>query len=833
MATKKTIEFKAKFDLSEFDKGAQKVQDRMRQITSPVTTSAAMQKAQSMMAQLGIGQITPQDEARRRSYDNTVKQSQRELEQIAQRQWQAAQKLEVILDKRIEKLNKLKDLEKGLLLTNQDTSRIKEQIARSEERIAITRAKVSGRALNVQSATESLQDMAGDQIGSYGGLQASPVDRLRRAYSMYGISGGLGMLGRISGGMGRLAFGGATVLAGAYNMYNTQSLAQRDYELSVRQAQGNVINQGPAGQALSSIYAGQGTRFAYEAAQRNVAVSEAMKYRQDLERNTGLSAIASRAIAGAGAGAASGAFGGGIFAGLTGGIGAAAVPVLSALGGIGGGAGSLLRDLSNPLTRSTMFGSASERQTLLSAEAAKRYQQTLEAEKSRSPLKFLSQEQFLQNYQQDLGIQRALGLSDTDFYGKEDVRSGNVVGGMYNNLLNRGYTRDEIMRSVGGVLQAGGSTAAAGSQTGLVQQMQRAGFSNASQTVGAISRITGSIAETEQATIKVMEEAFKRGLDKSEFRQESVKFQEILTGAITSSGVVSGQGAINAAQIMAGFVANPENMQSIGAASGAKQFYESNLKNTLNQSIQAAGLMEIPGLGFSDANALMRMSTEELFDEGNMQVSAAAEAAGMSREELVQKVQQSKLNAFTVTKSGQQAVEGAKAAVLKKEQDLVGQGVDRQEARKRAYQDFISSPEAGKLMNILGMESTGFQDLKYAEKQGVITGVLGMESKTIEKEINVRDTLQKAADQQSIGNAQEEATAKQQQITNQTFVQQGYAPLKQAAEKLKEMSASAMNAAMMLESAVKTGDTSSITNAMSNFQKNTEPPKAGASKAGK
>lgn len=832
MATKKTIEFKAKFDLSEFDKGAQKIQERMRQITAPTATSAAMQKAQSMMAQLGIGQITPQDEARRRSYDNTVRQSQRELEQIAQRQWQAAQRLEVILDKRIEKLNKLKDLEKGLLLTNQDTSRIKEQIARSEERIALTRAKVTGRALNVQSAAESLQDISGYE-GGYAGLQASPMDRIRRAYGMHGIGGAIGMAGRTMGGFGGLGFGAAALAAGAYNIYNTQSLAQRDYELSVRQAQGSVINQGPAGQALASIYSGQGTRFAYESAQRNTAISEAMKYRQDLERNTSLSGIASRAVAGAGAGAASGAFGGGLFAGLTGGVGAAAIPLLSALGGIGGGAGSLLRDLSNPLTRATMFGSAEERQSLLSSEAAKRYQQTLEAEKSKSPLKFLAQDQFLQNYQQDLGVQRSLGLSDAQFYGAEDVQSGNVVGGMYNNLLGRGFTRDEIMRSVGGVIQAGGSTAVAASQTGLVQQMQRAGISNAAQTMGTISRITGSVGETEQAAIKVMEEAFKRGLDKSEFRQESVKFQEVLTGAMASSGVVSGQGAVNAAQIMAGFISNPESMQSIGAAAGAKQFYESNLKNTLNQSIQAAGLMDIPGLGFSDANALLRMSTEELFDEGNMQVSAAAEAAGMSREELVQKVQQSKLNAVTTTKSGQQAVEGAKAAVSKKEQELVGQGMDRQKARQRAYQDFISSPEAGKLMNILGMESTGFQDLKYAEKQGVVAGVLGMEMTPIQSQIDVRDTLQRASDQQSIGNAQEEATAKQQKITNETFVQQGYTPLKQAAEKLKEMSASAMNAAMILESAVKSGDTTAITNAMTDFQKATEPPKAGASRPGK
>lgn len=825
MATKKTIEFKAKFDLAEFDKGAQKVQERLRQIYNPISTSSSMQKAQSMMSALGIGTVSSQDEARRRSFDTMVKQNQKELEQIIQKQWQSAQKLEVSLEKRIQKLQKLQEFEKGLLLTNQDTARVKKQIADEEERISNTRAKIGNRAMNIQSATESLSDSYGYTPGSYQGLQAGPWSRIGRAYSMYGVGGAAGMAGRMFG-TGNIIAGAVGAATAGYNFYTQQGLAQRNYELSVAQAQGNVISGGPQGQMLSSIYSGQGNRLYYESAQRRAAAVAASKYRNNLEDTTNSASVINRALIGANAGFAGGMMAGGAFGVPTAGV---APLITGAIGGIGGAGLSLIRDLSNPLTRATILGDTKGREALLSNETVKRYQESLAAEKEKNPLKFLAQDNYLQNYKQDLGVQRALGLSDQDFYGREQIQSGNVVGGMYNNLLNRGFTRDEIFSNISGVLGAGGSTAQASSATGLAQRMQRGGLSNASQMLGSISRITGGVGETEDVAVRVMSEAFKRGLDKSEFRQESVKFQDVLVQAMATAGVVSAEGAKNAAGFAAGFVSAPTNMQSIANAQSAKDFYESNLKNTLNQSIQAAGLMDIPGLSNDSARSLLNMTTDQLNDPGNMQVMAAAEEAGISRDELLKKVNASKQNAVTVTKKSQERLDLAADQIRKRQKEIMATGVSAGEARTQAIQSFMETSESGRLMNAIGNESSGFESLNLPSRRNFIAGALNQALGGTSDFGDVPGALAKAAGGQAIGNAQEDAAALQQAATNEVFVQQGYTPLKQAAEQAKELGKAAMKAAIALEAASKT-DSAAAIKEMSNNPMSIEPPRSGAAK---
>lgn len=327
-------------------------------------------------------------------------------------------------------------------------------------------------------------------------------------------------------------------------------------------------------------------------------------------------------------------------AGMVGGaaIGSAFPVVGTAIGGAVGGALGFGSALMDGRQRNRMLSEVSPRfkqeyESSNAMEFANKYQESVDAEKKKNPLKTMALEGYQGDYMKNLDFQRSTGLNYSTFHGK---------GGFREKTIDAGFMDGMGMQMGSSILGTGGSTRSAQENSVLGLQMQRGmGLTNAGGILGKLSGSMGDAGATRDATLKILAEGTRLGLDSSQFREENRKFSETAAEVIARSGTTNGEGADAVVDRLGRFMSD-KSIKGIEAGRGAYETYQGLTSATsgptgamrLSGMLKDAKLGQIPA---TDRAALMQMPAEQL-TEDNPTVQDVAQRNNMSPKELISKM---------------------------------------------------------------------------------------------------------------------------------------------------------------------------------------------------
>ena len=255
----------------------------------------------------------------------------------------------------------------------------------------------------------------------------------------------------------------------------------------------------------------------------------------------------------------------------------------------------------------------------------------------------------------DIGMERTLGLKDSDYLGK---------GGYLQRNMNLGFTDDMVTNASAGIIGAGGSSAMA-RQSGIALQAERGlGLTNSQQLLGQLSG-TQSIPEVAK---KSLVDIFARGFDASKYAEENRKYMQAVTEQVYKGGTTSTDAADRIAELMsAGMGGNgAPTSRSIEAGKSAYESYKTTGSATSGYAgaINIADAMNDPWLKNStdpaELNEIMREGMD--IDENDPDIIEFANRSGMpaggakafakAMRERVQKNNERMLNRPKATSSG-------------------------------------------------------------------------------------------------------------------------------------------------------------------------------------
>jgi hypothetical protein len=781
---KKTIEFAARLNTQEFDAQISKLQNKLKSSQTDFSKNVMTSEVMQRMSKAGLQTGVPPQQA-----EAQQKQSLRDLDRFIKSQFQQTQALNKAIDDRSKKINELRKLEQASL----DDEKKKLEVTRQIN--ALNGQKMTLERQHAQQVGAIQQALS--QRGSLASGMSTPqgVERLARAYAGGGIMGagraGYRMMGGGLGvGLGALGMLG-TGIQMADPLIRSLAAENRNYTF----AQGSAIS-GATG--AGDVYGNKMASTMFFAPERQRAIDTALgKLRgtQFADKYTmGVGGLFGKVAAGAASGAAvGGAAGliGGPLAGVTA-LGGAAV---GGAAGLGKGIYDIASDQRTRLSFMSNLGSKDAKKKLEAmqySEFAGDFNSLIEAEKNKDPVKQMAEERYQQTRERNLNVQRSMGISNPEFYGG---------GGLLSRGFRGGFTEEETIGASQGILGAGGSTVSARYNNVLANQMsKRMDMTNASSIVGGISRNLGGNVETENATIKVMSEAMKLGLDKSEFAAEQRKFAEMTVSAIQASGASTAAGAAQAAASYSAFGAGT-TMADINAMGGAKAFYDSATSQTGNPrgAIFAAKIMgdkDLAGLSFDTQKVLSEMPDSKLTVDSPAVQQAAAES-GMSAEEVVKKLKGIKSDSLIIRGGG----EKTRQSLKQKYQDMKATGMSEQDINSELMKD----PEMNKMIVGLGTEDTAFNQLSNQEQRS-------MAAKLVKGEIGgdfskeIQDKLASTGGTGRIEDKSLEAVATQQQIVNDKFGEMKTA-MENAATAAGQMTEQALNMHIKLAEALTKGET--------------------------
>lgn len=644
---KKEIVFAAKINTAEFNNQLKDMQERIIKAMGGMSTFDQANMG-NRMQKLGLG--TP-GQPNQLQQDQAVKRSAREVEGIIKDQWKQVRELNKEMDTRLNKIQAIRKEEEALLKAGKDAT--SETRKRGEVEMELSKKQAEHR-LRMQSLNESIT--AREKLD-----QARPqgLNRLLAAYTgaythsaggLGGIAQGVGAAGSaasrmMGGGLGMAGMGIGAVAAGL-QLADPIARQVAGQDRVMAGAQGSAI-QGLSG-PLADLYSGNARNTMLFNKERTMSMQRAME-----ETNTNRSWDKASPWSGLASKTAGGA--------AVGGIGTAWLGP-GALGGalVGGAAGFAKGSYdiaANSHSRDTVlsqFGSQSASQRLESSyskDLSDRMNENFAAEKARDPLKTLADQQYTQNMSSNLAFQRQTGMQNADFYGE---------GGFLEKGTNAGFSREEMMGQSQGIFGAGGSTRAARGSADFAARLGRGDISNASSIIGKLSGNLGSAAATESATIKVLSEGVKLGLDKSEFREEQRKFADVTAMAVVRSGATDADSAAEAAKEFGAYFGKTPTMQEIGGTA-AQNFVQGATAETgtAGGAIKAAKMQSNGLLGKLDFNykaALSQMSIDQM-TTANPVVQAAADSLGVDPSEIVKQMKTVQMDSVTKRSSTQKELE--------------------------------------------------------------------------------------------------------------------------------------------------------------------------------
>lgn len=197
-------------------------------------------------------------------------------------------------------------------------------------------------------------------------------------------------------------------------------------------------------------------------------------------------------------------------------------------------AGGIATMLSSPKQRAMFTGNQEAYEKLSAKDLADMTNESIKAQEEANPLKKIAAEYNAQNYQRNLGMQRGLGLSDREFMGKSGFLQGNMAYGG-----NMQFTEEQVTQMQQSLMSAGGS-ARIGRQAGFGLELQKnLNLTNAPQLLAGVSKTMGGAQETKDASVRIITEAFRQGLNDSDLVDLLRTFTQTTGEIVARSGARS------------------------------------------------------------------------------------------------------------------------------------------------------------------------------------------------------------------------------------------------------------------------------------------------------
>lgn len=574
---KKEIQFSTKLDTAEFDRSVEMIQRKLKDIYAPSDMIKAQNTTSQRMQSVGMGGIM--SGPGQQAYQQSTQQAKRELDALIRNEAQGQEKLAKMISSRVDKLKELTDQQKLLVKGSQEELDLKTKIARVEE----NNFRLKEGYKNRDAAMNQLLDTkSGGPQKNYLGMAASG-----------------------------LSSAGGAIVAGS-ELYRNMAATPIRTESSM----GNAV-QGTLGRDVSNIY---GRRTGFEmmfSSERSKAAQLALDNMSANKLSDKFSLGGSMAMAVGGA--ATAATGVGVIPGI-----------MSAGAGL---YGMLGKERQRSLMLSPFSNTQSNRyNSILAEQASSDYQNSYDSLKKQNPFKTAAVGDYEQNYMRDLQSQRSMGLSNQGFRGD---------GGYMRQAIGAGFTPDMAMESSQGILGAGGSTRMARNSAFSLQAQRGLDLTNSNQVLGSLSSGLGSSEATKQATIKILAEGMKLGLDDSQFAEENRKFTQSAAEIVSRSGASTGGDFERVSSKFGSFVGENTN-RGLDAAKSAYDEYQQISSSTTGPRgvMRAAGFLSdknLSQLSTVEKQALMQVPEEQL-NENNGLVKGAADKLGIDPGELVKSI---------------------------------------------------------------------------------------------------------------------------------------------------------------------------------------------------
>jgi hypothetical protein len=458
----KIIKISAKMDTAEFDRAIDAMQKKMRQISAPSEAAKGFITAKERMKEFGVG--SGATEADRQRAARMEKESQDRAIRFAKEQMQIVENANKLYDRREKQIQKL----------NEEIAKGTKNELEARQRITELQKQQTQYAEAAAEATTNVNKALGRTAGGTGGGGGAGG----------GGTGGGGRGGGFGGFLSGAGFGGLLSLSGPFlaGMIAKQ-VAERatdlylNYSRRADVAQGSAI-QGLVGEQVSNLFSGRQLENVLFSGERSASLQKAradVQRQEDLVRDIGISNPFSD-------------------------IGFARIKknLFESTGGL--------------------IGSQEDYLAQINKQTGEYAQQYYQSELNKNPVLTSARRSFMQNYQNDLAVQRLTGMSDEQL----------------NQFLTGGeFTRADLFQNMQGIAGAGGSTAAMKGLTPFAARMAREkDVTNAAELVGMLSRSVSDTQGISNAVMKQFSEAMRLGLDTSETR----KFMESSTKLAVSAG---------------------------------------------------------------------------------------------------------------------------------------------------------------------------------------------------------------------------------------------------------------------------------------------------------
>jgi hypothetical protein len=698
---KKELLISAKFDTTEFDRSVESMQKKLKDIYAPADMVRAQNMTGQRLNQIGLGgnmSAGTQD-----AFIKSTQQSRREFDSLIREQAQGQEKLTKLVSKREEKLKSLHQQQQQMIKGSREELEIKEKIARVEENNLRLREFYKQRDATLNQAIDARSKASPRDIP---GL----VDAFRNGGFRHGMS-------QIPGAFRQNPFGlGGAAAAGIGGIMSAGSELYRDIKgmpIRTEQATGSAV-QGVMGRDAQTVF---GRRSAFEnmfGPERSRAAQMALEKMQanKLADVTGLAGNmlmvgggAALAMKGAGVGAAAGT--------AIPGVGNVAGGVIGALPGLAAAGKGMYNMMGDERQRALMMspfsqtGSNSYR-AQLAQQMAKDYQDALEAQKQQNPFKTMAIQDYEQNFMRNLGSQRMMGMNNDQFYGD---------GGFLRQSMGKGFTPEMAMEMAAGIQGAGGSTRMSRDASFGLELQRGANLTNASQVLGTLSGGMGSAESSKQATIRILAEGMKQGLDSSEFAEENRRFTQAAAEIITRSGATGESDFERISSSFGRFLGENTN-KGIEAAKNAYEQYQQISSTTTGPRgvMRAAGFMrddKLSQLSTMQKQALMQVPEESL-TEDNILVQGAADQLGISSKEVISRI--SKVNEGAVSRFG---------STDKARDRLRSKGVDMSRIKDPQYRASLDDQTKRDIDEIATSQTVEFGFKGNREMGAFMSGVVG------------------------------------------------------------------------------------------------------------
>jgi len=766
----KKIKVSAKFDMAEFDRDLDRMKDKLKEMYAP--SNQARQTAQTAQRAQSQG-LAPSGFAQQAQglYKATANQDMQQLDNYIKKQATSNSGINKALENRTKQLKELKKEYSDIIKLGEEDLKLKQQIAKTEASVSRLREVNNQKNVNINAAMDARQEIASGLPQKREQERLSGMRRLGTAYQHGGI-----------GGMGKSAFrmmkqnpfgvaSGAAALVGAGINLAVPIMRQEDSaERRTLGAQGRAVSN--AGFMQENVMQGNGQTNMFWMGENNKAMQSAIKEMKE-QRKTDNWKV------------------GGAAAAVTGGLGMAATGV-GALPGLalsaGGAAYAGYNFVSDENMRNKMLGGmgfSGRRQRYESGlveGAMSNYKENLENEKRLNPFKRMGEQYYDRNGMRNLKAQRQTGLDDEGMYGE---------GGFLKNILGSGFTQEQGMSMMNQISASGGSTRMSQDPTQALKYVRQMNLTNAGSVMGKLSGTMGGAGETDQATIKILAEGMKQGLNSSDFAEEQRKFASTVSQMVFRSGTQDVEGAQGIAKNFASYL-NDKTSRGIQGAEGAYGIQQgiSSTSGGIRGAIQASSIMNSSSLGKMSHD--QRLSFMDLSEEdiaaGGAEIESMAKAAGVSVEEFKKEAMKVKRNAVGLRSS----TDGYKA----KYQEAMASG-DEEGAR-----DIM-----GNYISALAAEDKTFKGKGRSEREAFAKSNLSATGAAADDTGVLKELTKDSTGR--IGDDTEKSRARSQEIALDEFTKVKD-ELQQAAENASNMSAAMMEALQGLANAVKQEGTQSV-----------------------